>query len=358
MKPWLDKLKRIDPYVPGEQSKNKNIIKLNANENPYPPSPKALKAIRNAKWDNLNLYPDSDAMELKAALARHHRLEPNQVFVGNGSDDVLAIAFMACFNSEMPILFPDITYSFYSVWCSLFGIAYDRVPLMKDLSIDPMDYYRVNGGIVLPNPNAPTGIGENKEFIIDVLNHNKENIVIIDEAYVDFGCYSSIELLKNYENLLIVQTFSKSRSLAGLRIGAAFGSPEMISALESVKNSYNSYAIDSISLKAGTAAVEDDTYFRDTLSKIISTREWCVKELEEIGFKSCPSQANFVFVTHETIKVKVLFEYLRDRNILVRYFNLPRIDNYLRITIGTNYEMETLISAIKKFISEMGQLRS
>lgn len=245
---WADKLRQVDPYVPGEQSKNKNIIKLNANENPYPPSPKVVEALKNFDADGLAKYPNSSAAPLVEALAKYYGVETNQIFTGNGSDDVIALSFMSFFNSEKPILFPDITYSFYPVWCRLFNIPYETPAIDENFKINPQDYYKENGGVILPNPNAPTGISEGKEFIKDILDHNRDCIVIIDEAYVDFGGYSCVELLKEYDNLLIVQTFSKSRSLAGMRIGVAIGSAELIGVLNAVKNCYNSYTMDSVAI--------------------------------------------------------------------------------------------------------------
>ncbi|MGE4214909.1 MAG: histidinol-phosphate transaminase [Anaerotignaceae bacterium] len=349
IKPWSDKLRKVDPYVPGEQSKNPNIIKLNANENPYPPSPKAVEAIKNFDTDKLCLYPNSSAYQLTEALAMHYGLDMNQVFVGNGSDEVIALAYMAFFNSEKPILFPDITYSFYPVWCNFFSTPYVTKAVNDDFRINPEDYYVENGGIIIPNPNAPTGISESKEFIENILKNNQDVVVIIDEAYVDFGGYSAVELLSKYENLVIIHTFSKSRSLAGMRIGVALGSPELIGLLNAVKNCYNSYTLDSVAIAAGTASVNDDDYFRSTLKKVIATREHTAKELNDLGFTVFPSHSNFLFATHPTIKAKELFEAAKAENIFIRFFNLPRIDNHLRITIGTDEQMDALIGFIKKY---------
>lgn len=351
LKPWSDKLRKVDPYVPGEQSKNPNIIKLNANENPYPPSPKAIEAIRNFDADKLCLYPNSSAYQLTEALAKHYGLEMNQVFVGNGSDEVIALAYMAFFNSNKPILFPDITYSFYPVWCNFFNTPYLTKAVDNNFRINPEDYYEENGGIIIPNPNAPTGISESKEFIEDILEHNQDVVVIIDEAYVDFGGYSAIELLSKYENLVIVHTFSKSRSLAGMRIGVALGNPELIALLNAVKNCYNSYTLDSVAIAAGTASVNDDEYFIKTIKKVIATRERTAKELMDLGFTVFPSHSNFLFATHSTINAKELFEAAKAENIYIRFFNLPRIDNHLRITIGTDEQMDALIAFIKKYKS-------
>ena len=350
-KPWFKNLRQIEPYVPGEQSKNENIIKLNANENPYPPSPQVMQALREIRPENLSLYPNSNAQKLVDAIAQYHGVKSSQVFVGNGSDDVIALSFMAFFNSDKPILFPDITYSFYPVWCRLFNIPYETPKVDDNFKIIPSDYYKPNGGVIFPNPNAPTGIGEGKEFIKDILNHNPDSIVIVDEAYVDFGCYSSIELLKEYDNLLVVQTFSKSRSMAGMRIGAAIGNEELIGVLNAVKNSYNSYTLDSVAIECGSAAVNDDEYFKSTLLKISSTRDRVSDIFKKMGFTVYPSQSNFIFVTKNDISAKALFEYLKSKNIFIRYFNLPRIDNHLRITIGTDEQMDTLIKETENYLN-------
>ena len=350
-KPWFKNLRQIEPYVPGEQSKNENIIKLNANENPYPPSPQVMQALREIRPENLSLYPNSNAQKLVDAIAQYHGVKSSQVFVGNGSDDVIALSFMAFFNSDKPILFPDITYSFYPVWCRLFNIPYETPKVDDNFKIIPSDYYKPNGGVIFPNPNAPTGIGEGKEFIKDILNHNPDSIVIVDEAYVDFGCYSSIELLKEYDNLLVVQTFSKSRSMAGMRIGAAIGNEELIGVLNAVKNSYNSYTLDSVAIECGSAAVNDDEYFKSTLLKISSTRDRVSDIFKKMGFTVYPSQSNFIFVTKNDISAKALFEYLKSKNIFIRHFNLPRIDNHLRITIGTDEQMDTLIKETENYLN-------
>ncbi len=351
MKAWSDKIRKIEPYVPGEQSKNKNIIKLNANENPYPPSPKVIKALKEITDKQLSLYPNSNAESLVEALANYHSVQPEQVFVGNGSDDVLALCFMAFFNSKKPILFPDITYSFYPVWCKLFNIQYKEIPVDENFKINPSDYYTENGGIIIPNPNAPTGISEGKDFIKNILNNNKDCIVIIDEAYVDFGGYSCIELLKEYDNLVVVQTFSKSRSLAGMRIGTAISSKELISILNAVKNCYNSYTVDAVAMQCGIASVNDNEYFKSVISKIKATRERVSKEFAKIGFNVYPSHSNFIFVTKPDINAKNLFEALKNEGIFIRYFNIPRIDNHIRITIGTDEQMDILIKAVKKYIN-------
>lgn len=349
-KPWADKLIQIDPYVPGEQPSSSNIIKLNANENPYPPSPKIKEVLAEYAIDKLRFYPDSCASKLKKAIGAHFHLPEEQVFTGNGSDDVLALCFQAFFRSNKPILFPDITYSFYPVWCDLFQTPYKTIALDASFRIRKEDYYGDNGGIILPNPNAPTGISEGQTFIEDILNYNQDVIVIIDEAYVDFGGYSCVKLLNKYENLLIVHTFSKSRSLAGIRIGSAIGHPELIQTLEAVKNSYNSYVMDSLAIEIGSAAIADEAYFQETTKKVIATREATAKKLLALGFTVCPSHSNFLFVTHPAYKAKEIFDYLKTKGIYIRHFDKPRINNYLRITIGTDEDMVCLLDAMNSYI--------
>lgn len=349
---WKENLRKIIPYVPGEQSKEKNIVKLNANENPYPPSPKAIEALKSFNSDRLRFYPNANSTELKEALAEYYNVKIENIFVGNGSDDVLAIAFQSFFNSDKPIVYPDLTYSFYPVWCDLFGIPYKTYPVDDNFRIIPEDYKEENGGVVIPNPNAPTSIGEGLGFVEKIMKYNPDSVVIIDEAYVDFGGTSSVELTKKYENLLITGTFSKSRSLAGLRIGFAVGSKELISVMEAVKNSYNSYTVDSVSMAMGTASIKDDEYFKSTCKKIIDTRERFTKEMKALGFKVLDSSTNFIFATHSDLSMKDMFEYLKTKNVFIRYFSLPRIDNYTRITIGTDKEMDILLKEIKEYINE------
>lgn len=344
---WRDKIRKIDPYVPGEQSKDPDIIKLNANENPYPPSPAVEAVLHQFPVHALRRYPDANSDNLRHALAQHFGVQENQIFMGNGSDDVLALCFQTFFCSEQPILFPDITYSFYPVWCDLFHISYVRIPLTEEYRINPKDYQRINGGIILPNPNAPTGIGEGLEFVEALLRGNPDSVVIIDEAYIDFGGISCLPLLDRYENLVIVQTMSKSRSLAGLRVGYAIASPELIAALEAVKNSYNSYTMDMVTLDAATASVQDDAYFRKTCQQVIQTRERAVERFQALGFTVMPSLTNFLLVTHPKRSAKELFENLKAQKIFVRYFNQPRIDNHLRVTIGTDDEMDKLFCALE-----------
>lgn len=349
---WKENLRKITPYVPGEQSKNKNIVKLNANENPYPPSPKAIEALKSFNSDRLRFYPNANSTELKEALAEYYNVDIENIFVGNGSDDVLAIAFQSFFNSDKPIVYPDLTYSFYPVWCDLFGIPYKTYPVDDNFRIIPEDYKEANGGVVIPNPNAPTSIGEGLDFVEKIMQYNPDSVVIIDEAYVDFGGTSSVELTNKYKNLLITGTFSKSRSLAGLRIGFAVGSKELISVMEAVKNSYNSYTVDSVSIAMGTASIRDDEYFKATCKRIIDTRERFTKELKALGFKVLDSSTNFIFATHSDLSMKDMFEYLKTKNVFIRYFSLPRIDNYTRITIGTDEEMDILLKEIKEYINE------
>ena len=347
---WADKLRQVDPYVPGEQSKDKDIVKINANENPYPPSPKAAEVLKSFDTNKLRFYPSANSTKLKEAIAKYYKVDVSNVFVGNGSDDVLAVAFQSFFNSEKPIVYPDLTYSFYPVWCSLFGIKYKNYPVGDDFRINPEDYKEKNGGVVISNPNAPTSLGEGLDFVEKILNYNQDSVVVIDEAYVDFGGTSSIPLINKYENLLVTGTFSKSRSLAGLRIGFAIGSKALIDVMEAVKNSYNSYTVDSLSIEMGAASIEDDEYFKSTCKKVIKTRERVTLELEKLGFDVLDSQTNFIFVTHNRHNMKSLFEYLKTQKVFIRYFSLPRIENYVRITIGTNEEMDIFLEKTKEFI--------
>lgn len=347
---WTKNLRNIEPYVPGEQSKDKDIVKINANENPYPPSPKAAEVLKSFDTNKLRFYPSANSTKLKEAIAKYYKVDVSNVFVGNGSDDVLAVAFQSFFNSEKPIVYPDLTYSFYPVWCSLFGIKYKNYPVGDDFRINPEDYKEKNGGVVIPNPNAPTSLGEGLDFVEKILDYNQDSVVIIDEAYVDFGGTSSVPLIEKYENLLVTGTFSKSRSLAGLRIGFAIGSKALIDVMEAVKNSYNSYTVDSLSIEMGAASIEDDEYFKSTCKKVIKTRERVTLELEKLGFDVLDSQTNFIFATHNKHNMKLLFEYLKTQKVFIRYFSLPRIENYVRITIGTNEEMDIFLEKTKEFI--------
>lgn len=349
---WEKNLRNIEPYVPGEQSKEKNIVKINANENPYPPSSKAVEAIKNFNCSKLRFYPDANATEFKKAIAEFYNVLPENIFIGNGSDDVLAIAFQSFFNSDKPIVYPDITYSFYPVWCRLFNIAYKNYPLTSDFRINPEDYKEANGGVVIPNPNAPTSLGEGKDFIEKIINYNRDSVVIIDEAYVDFGGFSSVELTKKYENLLVTGTFSKSRSLAGMRIGFAIGSKKLIAVMEAVKNSYNSYTVNSVAMAAGTAAIKDKEYFNKTVSKVIATRNRVTNDLKQLGFTVLDSQTNFLFATNENINIKEYFEWLKSQNVFIRWFNQPKISNYVRITIGTDEEMDIFLNKTKEYLNK------
>ena len=351
-KPFLDKLRKIDPYVPGEQPKTANVIKLNANENPYPPAPGVTEVLRTFDAAKLAVYPDANAKALKTALAEREGLKPSQVFLGNGSDDVLALAFQSFFCSGEPILYPDITYSFYPVWCDLLRIPYETVPLDENFCINLRDYDKPNGGVILPNPNAPTGLLLSLENVEDIIRHNQDVVVIVDEAYIDFGGKSALELTAKYENLLVVQTFSKSRSMAGMRIGFAIGHPDLIKALNDVKYSYNSYTMNMPSLILGTETVKDDAYFRETVQKIIDTREWSKTRLTELGFTFPDSMSNFIFASHNRVPAKELFEALKQQQIYVRYFDQPRLSNYLRISIGTREEMEELFAFLEKYLAE------
>ena len=350
MSRWEENIRKVIPYTPGEQPNQPDMIKLNTNENPYPPAPGVEKALREMDTDTMRLYPDPTAGELVHAIAKNYGLKDEQVFVGVGSDDVLAMSFLTFFNSQKPVLFPDITYSFYDVWADLFHIPYERPALDENFHIKKEDYCRENGGIVFPNPNAPTGVELPLEDVEDIIRHNPDVIVIVDEAYVDFGGQSALPLIEKYDNLLVVQTFSKSRSMAGMRIGFACGNGKLIRFLNDVKYSFNSYTMDRTALAAGVAAVEDKAYFEKTCNKIIETREWTKKELKALGFSFQDSMSNFIFATHETCLAKELFEALREQHIYVRYFPKDRIDNFLRITIGTKEEMQKFIDFLKDYL--------
>ncbi len=350
MKAWEANIRRVTPYVPGEQPKDKDIIKLNTNENPYPPSPRVKEALEALDTDVLRKYPDPAAQVLVEAIAGQYGVSPEQVFVGVGSDDVLAMSFLTFFTSDKPVLFPDITYSFYDVWADVFRIPYICQPLNDSFAIVKEDYYRENGGVIFPNPNAPTGALLPLSDIEDIVSHNPGVIVIVDEAYIDFGGESALPLIGRYDNLLVVQTFSKSRSLAGMRIGVAFGSPRLIRYLNDVKYSFNSYTMNETALAAGAAAVKDEEYFRECTQKIIRTRERTKEELSSLGFTFADSRANFIFAAHRTVPAEELFQALKQAKIYVRYFKKPRIDNYLRITIGTDEEMDALLAFLRQYL--------
>ncbi|MGN0341783.1 MAG: histidinol-phosphate transaminase [Roseburia sp.] len=350
MKKWEENIRKVVPYVPGEQPNKQNMIKLNTNENPYPPAPGVVKAMQKFDTDRLRLYPDPTAHVLVKAIADRYGLPENQVFVGVGSDDVLAMCFMTFFNSKKPLLFPDITYSFYDVWAEEFRIPYEQIPLDEDFQICPADYNRENGGIIFPNPNAPTGNLMLLEQIEEMIKNNPDVIVIVDEAYIDFGGVSALPLIQEYDNVLIVQTFSKSRSMAGMRIGYVMAQPELIKYLNDVKYSFNSYTMNQLTITMGAAAVEDEAYFKETTAKIIATRERTKEELKKLGYVFGDSMSNFLFVTHPTLSMEKLFEDLKKKDIYVRHFNSPeRIRNYLRISIGTDQEMDTLLEFLREY---------
>lgn len=347
---WEKYVRKVEPYVPGEQPKSKKVIKLNTNECPYPPSKKVKKALRRIDSNRLRLYPDPQAEELTKALAKYCGVDKEQVFVGVGSDDVLSMAFLTFFNSKKPILFPDITYSFYDVWASLYEIPYETIPLDENFRMNIEDYNRENGGIVIANPNAPTGLMTNRDELEKLIKANKDVVVIVDEAYVDFGGESCIPLVDKYDNLLVVQTFSKSRAMAGMRIGFAIGSKKIIKYLLDAKFSFNSYTMNLPSLELGVASVKDDKYFKETVQKVISTREWTKAQLTKLGFTFPDSKTNFIFATHKEVPAKEIFEALKKEKIYVRYFNKPRIDNFLRISIGTDAEMQKFIEVLTEYL--------
>ena len=343
-------MKRSDPYVPGEQLNQKDIIKLNTNENPYPPSPKVIDAIKQEAGHALNLYPSPTADPLREEIASYYELSMENIFVGNGSDEVLAFSFLAFFEPGKAIRFPEISYSFYPVYSKIFNIPYVEVPLKDDFSIRPEDYFQSDGGVIFPNPNAPTSIYLGLEAVKEILEHNPDQVVIVDEAYIDFAEESAVTLLNSYPNLLVVQTMSKSRSLAGLRVGFALGSPELIEGIVRIKDSFNSYTIDRLAMAGAHAAMKDRTYFKVTTEKIISTRNWVSEELQKRGFNVLPSQTNFLFVSHSEKHAEDLYHKLKERNILVRYFNKSLIENYLRITIGTDEDMKKFFKLLDELI--------
>ena len=352
MSQWENNVRKVVPYIPGEQPKEKDIIKLNTNENPYPPAPAVKTALDAFSYDDMRLYPAPDAAELVDAIAETYCVKPEQVFVGVGSDDVISMAFMTFFNSDKPVLFPDITYSFYDVWADVYGIPYKQLPLAPDFRIAPEDYSQPNGGIIFPNPNAPTGVLESVDTVEQIIKANPDSVVIIDEAYIDFGGESVLPLVSKYENLLVVQTFSKSRSMAGMRIGFAVGSEKLIKYMNDVKFSVNSYTMNRVTIKCGAAAVRDKTYFEETCAKIINTRENAKKELTKRGFTFPDSMSNFIFAKHRTASAQMIFNELKKRRIFVRYWNKPVICDYLRITVGTDDEMNALYKALDDILKE------
>ena len=347
---WSAVVRGLTPYVPGEQPKLPNLVKLNTNENPYGPSPRVLAAVSRETADTLRLYPDPNADLLKQAIARYHGIEPRQVFVGNGSDEVLAHAFLALLRQPLPLLFPDITYSFYPVYCGLYGIDHVVVPLTDSFEIRVDDYFRANGGIVFANPNAPTGRLLALDEIERLLAGSPDSVVVVDEAYVDFGGVSAIPLVHRFPNLLVVQTLSKSRSLAGLRVGFAIGHADLIEALERVKNSFNSYPLDRLAIAGAVAAYEDREYFDKTCKAVIATREKLTGELKALGFEVLPSKANFIFARHPQHDAEKSALALRQRSIIVRHFKLPRIEQFLRITVGTDEQCSALVGALREIL--------
>jgi len=348
---WSEIVHELTPYVPGEQPKVSNLIKLNTNENPYGPSPKVLEILKATADDSLRLYPDPNADRLKSAIANYYGVPESYTFVGNGSDEVLAHTFMGLLKHPRPLPFPDITYSFYPVYCGLYGVDSETVPLDKEFSIDLSGYDRTNGGIIFPNPNAPTGCALPLADIEALLKKNTESVVVVDEAYIDFGGESAIALVDRYPNLLVIQTFSKSRSLAGLRVGFAVGHPDLIAGLERVKNSFNSYPLDSFAISGAVAALEDKPYFEKTCQAIIATRERLAEQLVGLGFKILPSAANFVFVQHSEKNAADIAAKLREKAIIVRHFKQQRIENFLRITIGTEEECAELVKALTEVLA-------
>jgi histidinol-phosphate aminotransferase len=353
---WNSLVAKLDPYVPGEQPRIQNLIKLNTNEHPYGPSPKVIAAIQAHTNDSLRLYPDPTALELRQAIGRRFDLSPDQVFVGNGSDEVLAHVFHALLKHEAPVLFPDITYSFYPVYCGLYEIQYKAIPLDDDLKIRVEDYLHLGGqqsvgGIIFPNPNAPTGAAHALESVEKIIAANPDVVVVVDEAYVDFGAQSAVSLINKYPNLLVVHTLSKSRSLAGLRVGYAMGHADLIQGLDRVKNSFNSYPLDRLALAGATAAIEDQPYFEKTRDAVVRTRGVMTTGLEQLGFNVLPSSANFIFAKHPARDGAELAAALREKKIIVRHFKKERIDQYLRITVGTDDECSKLLEACKSILS-------
>ena len=347
---WSTRIQDMEAYVPGEQPKDKKYVKLNTNENPYPPSPKVWEAISGVKAEDLRLYPDPECLELRSVLAEQKGLTPDQVFVGNGSDEVLAFSYLAFMDDNTPAIFPDITYSFYPVYAAFFGNNARIVPVREDFTLPLEELKKNDGTVIITNPNAPTGIGLPLDEIGEICKANPDHVVIVDEAYVDFGGESAVSLLENFENLLIIQTYSKARSLAGMRIGFAYGNKDLVAALNTVKNSINSYTLDRLALAAATASARDEAYTHDICRRVAETRESASGKLTGLGFRVLPSQTNFLFASHKEVPAKVLFAALREKGVLVRYFNKPRIDNFLRITVGTEEEMEALLTALMEIL--------
>ncbi len=351
MREFEKNIRKVEPYVPGEQPQQK-VIKLNTNENPYPPAPAVKAALEGMDVDRMRLYPDPTAKLLVDELADFYHVKPDQVFVGVGSDDVLSMCFLTFFNGDKPIFFPDISYSFYKVWAELYRIPYECQKLDKNFKIVKEDYHKENGGVIFPNPNAPTAIYQDLEDVEDIIAHNRDVIVIVDEAYVDFAGASALELIEKYDNLIVVQTFSKARSMAGMRIGYAISNPSLIKYLNDAKYSFNSYTMNQTSLIAGAEAVKDRAYFEETLKKIVETREWSKGEFRKLGFVFPDSQANFIFVSHPDYDARELFEALKEKGIYVRFWGSERIEQYLRVTIGTREEMEALFAFLREYMNQ------
>ena len=349
---WEENVRKVVPYVAGEQPNKKNMIKLNTNECPYPPAPGVVRAMKEMDYTALRLYPNPDVAPIVDCLAEYYHVKPGQVFVGVGSDDVISMAFLTFFHSGKPILFPDVTYSFYDVWANLYRIPFRQIPLTEDWQINPEDYKVENGGVIFPNPNAPTGLLQSLDTVEEIIQANRDVVVIVDEAYIDFGGESALKLIDKYDNLLVVQTFSKSRAMAGLRVGFCIGSEKLIGYLNDVKFSFNSYTMNMPSQALAVEAVKDDTYFKEVTGRIVATRERVKKELRELGFTFPDSYANFVFASHKTVPAREIFEALREEDIYVRHWDKPRIENYLRITIGTDEEMDRLIAFLKEFLAK------
>ena len=349
---WEENVRKVVPYVAGEQPNKKNMIKLNTNECPYPPAPGVVRAMKEMDYTALRLYPNPDVAPIVDCLAEYYHVKPGQVFVGVGSDDVISMAFLTFFHSGKPILFPDVTYSFYDVWANLYRIPFRQIPLTEDWQIHPEDYKVEIGGVIFPNPNAPTGLLQSLDTVEEIIQANRDVVVIVDEAYIDFGGESALKLVDKYDNLLVVQTFSKSRAMAGLRVGFCIGSEKLIGYLNDVKFSFNSYTMNMPSQALAVEAVKDDTYFKEVTGRIVATRERVKKELRGLGFTFPDSYANFVFASHKTVPAREIFEALREADIYVRHWDKPRIENYLRITIGTDEEMDRLIAFLKEFLAK------
>ena len=348
---WSNAVRALEPYTPGEQPRGRQYVKLNTNENPYPPSPKVLAALRDSADERLRLYPDPTCDDLRAVIAAYYRVDHAEVFVGNGSDEILSLVFFSFFKGEKPLLFPDITYSFYEVYCTFHGITGKQIPLREDFTIAPEDYGGEKAGIIFANPNAPTGAALSLGQIEGLLGNHKDSVVVVDEAYVDFGGESAVPLVRSHPNLLVVQTLSKSRSLAGLRVGLAVGSPELVAGLERARYSFNPYNLDRLALAGAIESFRDEAYFQENCRKVIETRERSARRLVELGFSVVPSRANFLFITHGKHPAKELLRDLRERGVLVRHFDRPRISDYLRVTVGTDDEMDLFLERIGELIS-------